>query len=108
MAMHQGDQYSIVITINSGDEPLTPEDVEGIRIKIGEMERRYPEGTLTYNDQEGAWLFPVTQAETLRMTGMQRAQVQVNFGGTPPQIIGSAVVQVDMDGSVIRKEWSDD
>ena len=107
MPMHQGDQYSILVSINKGGDPLTPAEVEGVKVRIGAEERRYPDGTLTYSADEQAWLFPVTQADTLAMMGMQRAQVQVNFGGTPAQIIGSAIEQVNIDNSVIRSEWDE-
>lgn len=104
--MHQGDQYSICVTINKDGSPLAPADCEGVRVRIGSVEQRYPDGDLTYED--GVWLFPFTQSQTLGMAGAQRAQVQVNFGGNPEQIIGSAVTVVTVDGSVIRKVWADD
>lgn len=106
--MQQGDQYSICVTIDKDGAALTPADVEGVRVRIGEIERRYPDGGLEYNAEAGVWLFPVTQADTLSMSGTPKAQVQVNFGGTPAQIVGSPVGHVAIDDSVIREVWPND
>lgn len=105
--MHQGDQYSVMIAIDKDGAALTPDGCEGVRVRIGGVEHRYP-GTLGFDTETSQWLFPLTQAQTLQMMGTQRAQVQVSFGGNPAQIIGSAVEQVNIDGSVIRREWEND
>lgn len=105
--MQQGDQYSIRITIRKEETALAPEDVEGVKVKIGNIEHRYPDGSLTYDTTTEAWLFPVTQEQTLSLLGTQPAQVQVNLGGTPPQIIGSSVQSATINGSVIRSVWNE-
>lgn len=35
MAIHQGDQYPLPVQIMQGNNPLTPDDVTDLRIKVG-------------------------------------------------------------------------
>lgn len=105
--MQQGDQYSIQVSLTKGDQPLAPADVEGVKVMLGPIIARYPDGGLTYDDDNDVWLFPVTQEQTLELRGRVAAQVQVDFGGTPRQIISSKVQQVLVDTSIIRSAWND-
>lgn len=104
--MQQGDQYQIMVDIQREGTSLLPADVEGIKVELGGIVRRYP-GELSYDADLGCWLFPVTQEESLRFDTNVEAQVQVNFGGTPPQIIGSKVRRVLVGTSIIRTVWND-
>ena len=105
--MQQGDQFSLMIDIKRGDTSLAPEDVEGIKVKLGDVERKYPDGGLTYDDGLDTWLFPVSQEDTLKMDSHVKAQVQVNFGGTPPQILGTEVSDVYVCQSIIKDTWDE-
>lgn len=105
--MQQGDQYSIMFAIKKAGEPLTPDDVEGVRVHIGGIERRYPDGGLDWDAESRTWLFPVSQSETLQLRGLVAAQVQVDFGGSPRQIVGSTVERFRVDESVIRRVWDE-
>ena len=103
--MQQGDQYSIRLDIQQDGEPLAPADVTGVKVVIAGIEQRYPDGGLTYDTVIESWLFPITQEQTLALRGMVPAQVQVNFGGNPAQIIGSKVYNVNVSESIIRTAW---
>lgn len=104
--MQQGDQYAVRISIEKDGQALTPDDVAGVKIDLGSLERRYP-GELSFDTDSGMWLFPVSQVETLALSGRIPAQVQVNLGGNPAQIIGSKVSNVIVDASLIRSVWDD-
>ena len=103
--MQQGDQYAVRVDIKQGGEALEPADVAGVKVQLGDIVREYPDGDLTYDSTLESWLFPVTQAETLALEGTVSAQVQVNLGGEPAQIVGSPVRRVRVDGSIIRQVW---
>ena len=103
--MQQGDQYAIRVDIKQGGSALEPADVAGVKVQLGDIMREYPDGGLTYDSTLESWLFPVSQAETLALEGTVSAQVQVNLGGEPAQIVGSPVRRVRVDGSIIRQVW---
>ena len=105
--MQQGDQYSIMLAIQKDGHALTPDDVVGVKVSIAGIEQSYPGNGLTYDETLECWLFPVTQAQTLAMSGQVPAQVQVNLGGNPPQIIGSTVSHAYVNKSIIGGVWGD-
>ena len=104
--MQQGDQYSIMVSIMSGCDFVTDKDVAGVKIRIGDVTKEYP-GELSYDSKSRTWLFPITQAQTNSMKGRAAAQVQVNFGGDPAQIIGSKVRDIFIDNSIIKEPWDE-
>ena len=106
--MQRGDQYSIRIAISKDGQPLAVGGITGLRIKLGDLEDRYPEGTLSYDDVAGVWLFPVTQEQTHAFPETLLAQVQVNFGGNPETIVGSRVQRININNSIIRSTWDED
>lgn len=106
--MQQGDQYSIRVCIKKEGVALAPADIVGLKIKVGNIEDSYPAGNISYDSESGKWLFPVTQEQTIALEGVQLAQVQVNFGGNPAQIVGSKVQSAYIDSSVIRSIWNAD
>lgn len=104
--MLQGDQYSLMIPIMSGCDPITPDMIEGVKIQVGDVVKLYP-GDLEYDSKMKCWLYPLTQEQTLGMRGRVTAQVQVNFGGDPAQIIGAKPKDIFIDNSLIKKEWNE-
>lgn len=104
--MQQGDQYAIRINIQNGGVAVTPSDVTGVKVALGSIVHVYP-GDLSYDSEGGSWLFPVSQRDTLALQGRVPAQVQLNYGGDPAQIIGSKVKQVVVDASMITEVWDD-
>ena len=78
MAIFQGDQYSIPFEIAESNAIVTPENVDDVRIVIGNMERRYSDNTLSF--AEGKWLFPLYSSETACLCGHIRGQVEITHG----------------------------
>ena len=105
--MQQGDQFYLMFEIKQGNTSLAPEDVTGIKAKVGDIECEYPGGDLTYDSGLDVWLFPLTQEDTLAMYPYVKAQVQVNFGGDPPQILGTEVSDVYVSRSIIQDVWDE-
>lgn len=78
----QGEQYAIKIEIYNEDAQVTPENCDDIKIKVGTIEKTHSAGELSYSTEEEAWLFPLTQAETLAFCGGRiERQRQVKIAG---------------------------
>ena len=81
----QGDQYAIPFPVYLGQELVTPDNVEGVRIQLGDTLKEWPDdnGDLTYDGDRGVWCWPVTEEQTRAWTAGTRipAQIGVNLGG---------------------------
>lgn len=53
MNIHKGEQYAIPFAIKVGDDDVTPENVSGVRIQIGDLMCEYPDGQLQFDSEEG-------------------------------------------------------
>lgn len=78
--MMQGDAYSVPVTITAQDGTVvTPDMVTCVEITIGNLSRKYP-GAVTFDEDAGAWQFPLTQQQTFRLSqGKQETQARVVF-----------------------------
>lgn len=78
--MMQGDAYSVPVTITAQDGTvITPDMVTCVEITIGNLSRKYP-GAVTFDEDTGAWQFPLTQQQTFRLQqGKQETQARVVF-----------------------------
>lgn len=94
--MMQGDQYSIPIHGTGFDI----EDVESIEFVIGKLVKSYPD-VVTYDSTDKVFRFPITQAETYKMSGKVEAQARVKFSNTN-DVIGVQMGTVDVLNSLTR------
>lgn len=78
--MMQGDAYSVPVTITAQDGTVvTPDMVTCVEITIGNLSRKYP-GAVTFDEDTGAWQFPLTQQQTFRLQqGKHETQARVVF-----------------------------
>lgn len=106
----QGDEYGIATPIyrvqHKGTEqeertPVTPANVDGVKIKIDVFEEKYP-GNLTYNDELEAWVFPLTQSMSLKLYGQRKVQVQIKHDGI---IRNSGHKLIIIEDNIIKEEW---
>ena len=105
MGMVQGDKYALPVKIqvkSSGGTPtvISDMDVVKVRIKLGDAEDVWPEGTLRYNSNLGKWMFPLTQEETLKMSNVG-LQVRIVFPSG--DIFNSVPQQVAVYKAIIRE-----
>lgn len=101
--IHRGDEYAIPMTLLMDDVIITDNMIQGLRIKIGQYENDFPDGTVTYHDDK--WWVPFTQEQTLSMAhGAAPYQVQIKING---DIISSDVGKLDVKNSIILNEWGD-
>ena len=92
LQMMRGDSYEIAITLTDEEnQPITPADVSEVEIALGDLKKTYTSGDVTYND--GKWLFPVTQDETLStVAAVSTLQVRVKY--LPGDVVGARVGNV--------------
>lgn len=100
----QGEQYAIEVILTDDDENvITPSEVDDVKIKIGSLEKKYSSGRLTYDN--GAWLFPLTQTETLDLKASSvSVQAQYLKGST---VISTDLVHLDVGKSIIRTTFNE-
>ncbi len=85
----QGDQYAIPFMIRDrAGTPLGRNDVENVEITIGDTRKEMKSGEIVYREDDGAFLFPISQKESFSMVmRKQRVQVRVKFPNTN-EVIG--------------------
>lgn len=102
-AIMQGDAYPIPVYVKIDGSVATPENIDALRVRIGNMTDEYPNGTIT--EQRGVWLFPMTQAQSYGlMAGEVPVQAQVMRNGC---VIGTAVTTVNVGKSILKGVWGD-
>ena len=103
MNISQGDQYGIPITIKINGELATPDMFSNVEIVIGNI-RKDMESGVTYSEAEKAWIFPVTQQETIRHASKsQDGQVRVKFpsGDVYCASLGTVVINASLSKVVL-------
>ena len=79
MGIKQGDQYYLPIYIKSDGSPLDVDDVSEVEFVLGKIIKTYPD-EVSYDSEEGAFLFPITQEETFAMRDIDvKFDVRVKF-----------------------------
>ena len=102
MTLHQGDQYVIPIESKNATTVITPDDVDDVRIQIGDELRQYSDGGLTFDAENKKWLFHITEEKTRTFTASVNMQVGILVG---TDIIYSSVQKIKLERSIIRKDW---
>lgn len=100
----QGEQYAIEVILTDDEENvITPSSVDDVKIKISSLEKTYSSGQLTFDN--GAWLFPLTQRETLDLkVASVSVQAQYRTGST---VISTDLVHLDVGKSIIRTVFNE-
>lgn len=102
MTLHQGDQYVIPVEIKNATAVITPDDVDDVRIQIGDELRQYSDGGLTFDAENKKWLFHITEEKTRTFTCSVNMQVGILVG---TDIVYSSVQKIKLERSIIRKDW---
>ena len=98
LSMMQGDAYDIRLTLVRDDNtPITDEDVAKVNITFGGTTKSYPDGAVSYDD--GEWLYPVTQGQTISMPAVAELSVRVKFnsGDVEGAGIGNVYIRSSQD-----------
>ena len=99
--IYQADQYCIPFKITRDGELITPDNVDAIRIGIGNVVQTYP-GKLTCDGKEN-WLFYLESASSSRMNGNTRGQVEIKVGNVRQH---SPTFAVNVKESMLRGGWA--
>ena len=103
MVIYKGEQFFIPFDVKIGNDPVTPEDVDGVRIKVGDRLCQWPDGELEYNSEEGAWMYWLTEAQSLELlAGPRSAQVAVKLGDN---IFKTDILPVSVKDTIIKERW---
>ena len=104
--IQQGDQYFLPVVIKQNDVEVTPSNCDDVKIKVGSIQKQYSDGTLNYGPYDAdnsAWLYPLTQTQTLSWQNSTIAiQAQIKQGSN---IFGSDTEAIPVDFSIITEEW---
>ena len=98
--IHQGDQYYLPFYIENDSNPITPNDIDDVRIKVGNIIKVYSKGGLLYDNN--IWLFPIVQKNSLKWQGPIDCQLQFKQGDT---IITSKKYTIQVDPSSFTDEF---
>lgn len=106
--IQRGDQYAIPISILMGEDPVTPDMVDDVRVQINDLLKSYQEGTLLYNEDEQLWEFPLTEEFTRNMELSKKGsfpyQVGVKMGDN---FLYSKVYSSAINESLITENWGE-
>lgn len=106
-----GDQYGLKVLLNNDGEIVTPDNCDGVKIKVGHVTKIYPVPTgetydpalhLTFDDIDKRWIYTLLQAETLKYHLDTPIQAQVDFGD---EILSTRMKPILIGESIIDEEW---
>lgn len=82
LKIKQGDAYAIPVAIEFDGAPLNPADVSVVEFVIGGIRKLYP-GDVRYDDTDGYFYLPLTQADTFSFEADSSAEldIRVKFSG---------------------------
>lgn len=100
MAVMQGDQYLIPITIVYDGEDPDLEAIDRIEFAIGHTVKYYPE-EVHYKEDTKEFMFPLTQEESFKMKATVPVQIRVHF--TSGDVIGTPVGNVAIRDSISKR-----
>lgn len=104
LIIHKGEQFVVPVEVEVNGQNVSPDDVDGIRIQIGDRLCEWPDGELDYDMEEETWLYPLTEAQTMSMyAGQRKAQIAVMIGDA---ILETDVFGIDVKESIIKKRWT--
>lgn len=103
MVIHKGEQYPIHCDVKFRNAIVTPENVDGIRIKIGDRLCSWPDGELSFDAEGNVWDYPLTEAQSLILrAGECPAQISILLDN---MIYKTDPFTVTVKDGVIRERW---
>ena len=99
----KGEAYRVAFTLKDNGTTIVPSMVQGVRIALGNQLATYPDGNLTFSNEDNTWRFPMSQKNSMSVSGNEvEYQVQVKIDG---EIFSSKKMKIKIDDSMFRKEW---
>ena len=104
LIIHKGEQFAIPFEVKIGDDTATPENIDGLRIKVFGRLQEWPNGDLTFDSEGGVWLYPLNENQTRGiLESRTSAQVAVKLG---ENILKTDVFELEVKNSIIMEPWN--
>lgn len=104
MTIYKGEQFTIPFNITNDGVAVTPEDVDAVRIKIGNKLCEWPNGDLEYDSENELWLYPMTENESFGFSsGLEKVQIAIKIGN---DFLKTDVFKISIRDSIITERWS--
>lgn len=103
MDIIKGESYKVPFVVKDNGNIVTSNDVDGVRIRLGNQIAYYPDGILEYNPEAQTWDFPMSQKNTYSIIGKTiNYQVQVKING---EVHSSVETEIKIKESMFKTEW---
>lgn len=101
----QGDQYALPVEILTADGTLATEDTfADVEVVVGPLCKTASAGEITYSEEHEAFLFPLTQEDTLSLRDMpqdMQLRVKTQEGEVFGVKLGRVVVESSLSEEVL-------
>lgn len=99
----QGDAFDILVTLTdeTGTDVITPDNASDVEITLGRFIKTYLGGGVSYDTENDAWVFPVSQLESFSMCGVVTMQARVKFSAN--EVSGVNVAKISILPSCSRE-----
>lgn len=99
MSFYQGDQYSFILKMEVGGNPIDMEGIELIEFTIGNLSKNWPL-QVTYDKDKKLFYFPVTQEETFKFDQYERYQARIKY--IDGNVYGTPVNKININETLSR------
>lgn len=103
--IHKGEQFLISVPITFNNEPVTPENVAGVRVQLDSRLCEWPDGELEFDDTENRWNYPLLESQS-RLINAGKRQMQVGIK-IDENYLYSDVKDIVISDSIIKKRWGE-
>lgn len=95
--IQQGAQYYLPFRIRQNGTVLSPDNVDDVKIKVGDVTKQFSKGELTYTGE--TWMYQLKQEYTMRLVNDAKVQVSVRIGNN---IYPSPLFKIHIGTSIIK------
>lgn len=104
LIIHKGEQFAIQFEVKIGNKIATPDDIDGLWIKVFGRLHEWPNGGLTFDSDGNVWLYPLDENQTRGiLESLTSAQVAVKLGN---DILKTDVFELEVKNSIIMEPWN--
>lgn len=98
----QGDAYGIPFQVETDNGIATPDLFDDVEIVVGMISKTWSRGEVTYDDELQAFMFPVTQEESLSICSTC-CSAQARFKFKNGEVVGVPICELDVLKSKSRE-----
>ena len=99
--MMQGDAYKIPFEIEVDEVVANADTFADVEISVGNITKTMSNGDITFDAEQNAFMFPITQQETFALRNTpQKAQIRVKYANG--DVYGIDLGSIDVIGSISK------